>query len=276
MRARRGLRAVQRDPRHVGPGPGAGGHARDALRLPRPRLPVDQRPPGQRRDAARRLPEPRQRLDRRRPDPRDRSRSSSSSSSASGCATTAPAASCTRSAPTPRAPGWPACARSGACWPPSCWRRARRPRRRAVHRALRHGRRDRGRGYELTVVAAAVVGGVAIFGGTGTVYGAALGALLLTTITSSLIVLRVAAFWQQAAIGALLLRRHRARPAARGARRGRAAPQERAPCRLRPSRPRDAPPARRRARRAPGARALGRWETLLVGLLLVPPRSRAR
>jgi rhamnose transport system permease protein len=62
-----------------------------------------------------------------------------------------------------------------------------------------------GAGYELTVIAAAVVGGVAIFGGTGTVYGAALGALLLGTITSSLIVLRVAAFWQQAAIGALLL-----------------------------------------------------------------------
>jgi rhamnose transport system permease protein len=62
-----------------------------------------------------------------------------------------------------------------------------------------------GTGYELTVIAAAVVGGVAIFGGTGTVYGAALGALLLGTITSSLIVLRVAAFWQMAAIGALLL-----------------------------------------------------------------------
>jgi rhamnose transport system permease protein len=62
-----------------------------------------------------------------------------------------------------------------------------------------------GAGYELTVIAATVVGGVAIFGGTGTVYGAALGALLLGTITSSLIVLRVAAFWQLAAVGALLL-----------------------------------------------------------------------
>jgi rhamnose transport system permease protein len=62
-----------------------------------------------------------------------------------------------------------------------------------------------GVGYELTVIAAAVVGGVAIFGGTGSVYGAALGALLLGTITSSLIFLKVEAFWQQAAIGALLL-----------------------------------------------------------------------
>lgn len=62
-----------------------------------------------------------------------------------------------------------------------------------------------GNGYELTVIAAAVVGGVPIFGGAGSVYGAALGALLLGTITSSLIVLKVDAFWQQAAVGALLL-----------------------------------------------------------------------
>jgi rhamnose transport system permease protein len=62
-----------------------------------------------------------------------------------------------------------------------------------------------GTGYELTVVSAAVVGGVAIFGGLGSVYGAALGAVLLGTITSALIVLKVDSFWQQAAVGALLL-----------------------------------------------------------------------
>src|SRR5690606_35400844 len=41
-----------------------------------------------------------------------------------------------------------------------------------------------GTGLELQVVAAAVVGGVAIFGGSGTVYGAAIGALLLQTMTT--------------------------------------------------------------------------------------------
>lgn len=62
-----------------------------------------------------------------------------------------------------------------------------------------------GLGYELTVVAAAVVGGVAIFGGSGTVVGAALGALLLNTINQALVASRISAFWNQAIAGALLL-----------------------------------------------------------------------
>lgn len=62
-----------------------------------------------------------------------------------------------------------------------------------------------GSGLELDVVAAAVVGGVAIFGGSGTVIGAAIGALLLNTITSSLTAIRVDKFWQQAVVGILIL-----------------------------------------------------------------------
>ena len=62
-----------------------------------------------------------------------------------------------------------------------------------------------GSSMELDVVAAAVVGGVAIFGGSGTVIGAALGAVLLTTITGSLTALRVDKFWQQAIVGILIL-----------------------------------------------------------------------
>ncbi|GGV24319.1 sugar ABC transporter permease [Actinomadura cremea] len=64
---------------------------------------------------------------------------------------------------------------------------------------------DAANGWELTVVSAVVVGGVAITGGVGTVYGAALGALLLTTIGSVLVVLKVNSFWQQAITGVLLL-----------------------------------------------------------------------
>lgn len=62
-----------------------------------------------------------------------------------------------------------------------------------------------GVGYEFQVIAAVVVGGVAIFGGSGTVFGAALGALLLNTINSALVVVNVSSFWSQALAGALLV-----------------------------------------------------------------------
>lgn len=62
-----------------------------------------------------------------------------------------------------------------------------------------------GLGYELNVVAAVVVGGVAIFGGSGSVVGAALGALLLNTIQQGLVAVRSSSFWNEAIAGGLLL-----------------------------------------------------------------------
>jgi rhamnose transport system permease protein len=62
-----------------------------------------------------------------------------------------------------------------------------------------------GTGYELTVIASVVVGGVAIFGGSGSAVGAAIGALLLQTINSALYVLNISSIWDQAIAGFLLL-----------------------------------------------------------------------
>ena len=58
---------------------------------------------------------------------------------------------------------------------------------------------------ELDIVAACVVGGVAMTGGVGTAYGAAIGALLLNTMTSALTAIGVDKFWQRAVVGALIL-----------------------------------------------------------------------
>ena len=60
-------------------------------------------------------------------------------------------------------------------------------------------------GFELQTVAAAVVGGVNIFGGSGTVPGVILGAFLLGTIENALILVRISPFWQLAAQGLLIL-----------------------------------------------------------------------
>ncbi|PVG81943.1 ATPase [Nocardioides gansuensis] len=62
-----------------------------------------------------------------------------------------------------------------------------------------------GTGIELEAVAAVVIGGVAIFGGSGTVWGAAIGAMLLVTIDRALPILGIPDFWQRAVVGVLII-----------------------------------------------------------------------
>lgn len=61
-------------------------------------------------------------------------------------------------------------------------------------------------GMELQVIAAVVVGGVNIFGGQGSMFGALLGALLINVLQQSLIRwISISAFWIDALLGALIL-----------------------------------------------------------------------
>lgn len=62
-----------------------------------------------------------------------------------------------------------------------------------------------GVGMELNVIAAAVIGGASLKGGSGTIYGAVLGLALLSVVTSSLILLDVSVYWQDVIKGAILL-----------------------------------------------------------------------
>ena len=70
----------------------------------------------------------------------------------------------------------------------------------------RYGTVSSGRrlGIELQAVGAAVIGGVAIFGGSGTVWGAAIGAMLLVTI-NALPILGIPDYWQRAVVGGLII-----------------------------------------------------------------------
>jgi ribose/xylose/arabinose/galactoside ABC-type transport system permease subunit len=58
---------------------------------------------------------------------------------------------------------------------------------------------------ELTVITASVIGGVSILGGTGTVIGSTLAAILFACIGSALIFLSVSAYWLRAVLGLLIL-----------------------------------------------------------------------
>jgi hypothetical protein len=80
-----------------------------------------------------------------------------------------------------------------------------------------------GPGWELTAIAAAVVGGVSLFGGEGRIIGVAAGAILLEFIANGLLALHVSPYYQQVVQGivlgiAILLDRVRASYFGRGRR----------------------------------------------------------
>jgi len=60
-------------------------------------------------------------------------------------------------------------------------------------------------GFEFTVIAACVIGGISIAGGAGTVAGAVLGALFLSVINNALPIIKVSPFWQSALTGIVIL-----------------------------------------------------------------------
>lgn len=62
-----------------------------------------------------------------------------------------------------------------------------------------------GQGYELDVIAATVIGGTSLQGGEGTILGTVIGAIIMGVLRNGLILLGVSSFWQQVAIGAVII-----------------------------------------------------------------------
>jgi ribose transport system permease protein len=62
-----------------------------------------------------------------------------------------------------------------------------------------------GQGMELTVIAAAVIGGANLTGGVGTAFGAVVGAALIEVIRNSLILLGISTFWQGTFVGSFIV-----------------------------------------------------------------------
>lgn len=59
--------------------------------------------------------------------------------------------------------------------------------------------------YELDAITAAIIGGTAFTGGVGTIKGTFLGVIIMGIVRNGLILLDVSSFWQQVAIGSILL-----------------------------------------------------------------------
>jgi ribose transport system permease protein len=62
-----------------------------------------------------------------------------------------------------------------------------------------------GLNYELTAITAAIIGGTSLFGGKGSILGTMVGALIMGVLQNGLNLLAVPSFWQQVAIGVVLI-----------------------------------------------------------------------
>ena len=70
---------------------------------------------------------------------------------------------------------------------------------------LQSGSPTTGQGYELYVIASAVIGGTALTGGSGSVVGGILGALLIAVIRNGLVLLAFSAYWGTVVTGAVII-----------------------------------------------------------------------
>ncbi|MEJ5184455.1 MAG: ribose ABC transporter permease, partial [Rectinemataceae bacterium] len=62
-----------------------------------------------------------------------------------------------------------------------------------------------GTGWELDAIAAAVIGGTSLSGGSGSILGVIIGAAIMGVIRNGLVLMRVSPYWQTAVIGIIIV-----------------------------------------------------------------------
>lgn len=62
-----------------------------------------------------------------------------------------------------------------------------------------------GNGYEMTVIAAVIIGGTSTTGGIGTVLGTVIGALFMNVLSNAMTILKVSVYWQNFVVGFILV-----------------------------------------------------------------------
>ena len=67
------------------------------------------------------------------------------------------------------------------------------------------GNATNGQGDELEVIAAAVIGGISLSGGKGTVGAVLVGSAIIGVIRNAMVLIRVSSFWQEVVIGCVII-----------------------------------------------------------------------
>jgi ribose/xylose/arabinose/galactoside ABC-type transport system permease subunit len=62
-----------------------------------------------------------------------------------------------------------------------------------------------GTGMELQAIAACIIGGVSLFGGSGSILGTLIGCLFLTVLENGMIMAHISGYWQQAVLGLIII-----------------------------------------------------------------------
>ena len=67
------------------------------------------------------------------------------------------------------------------------------------------GQSTSGLSYEMDAIAATVIGGASLSGGSGSILGAIIGAAIMGVLRNGLVLLDVSAYWQQTVIGIVII-----------------------------------------------------------------------
>lgn len=70
---------------------------------------------------------------------------------------------------------------------------------------LQYAQGTTGTGLELLVITAVIIGGAALFGGSGTMLGSLIGVLLIATLQNVLVLAGISSFWQTVVIGVVII-----------------------------------------------------------------------
>ena len=70
---------------------------------------------------------------------------------------------------------------------------------------LQAGSPTTGQGYELYVIASAIIGGTSLRGGSGSMIGGIVGALMIAVIRNGLVLLELSAYWGMIVTGAVII-----------------------------------------------------------------------
>lgn len=62
-----------------------------------------------------------------------------------------------------------------------------------------------GVGLELQVIAACIIGGVSLFGGSGSILGTLIGSIFLIVLDNGMIMVHISAYWQQTVVGLIII-----------------------------------------------------------------------